>query len=245
MSTPVLALTGVHRTYPGTPPVEALRPCDLAVRPGDHLAITGPSGSGKSTLLNIIGLLDRMTGGEYLLNGQSVGLMSEGGRTSWRSRQIGFVFQSFHLLSYRTALENVELSMLYGQTGRRERAARAREALSRVGLDHRIDSFPGTLSGGERQRVAIARAIAARPSVLLCDEPTGSLDSGTTGVVLDLLEELNRDGLTLLVVTHERDVAARARRLITISDGLLHETAPGDRPTVETDEDLWYEGDPA
>lgn len=220
---PVLELDGVFRTFPGPQLVEALKPCTLVVRAGDHIAITGPSGSGKSTLLNVLGLLDVVSGGRYLLEGRDVGGFRERDRARLRNRHLGFVFQAFHLLAYRTALENVEL--LYGNVPAGERTRRARDALARVGLGHRMEAFPPTLSGGERQRTSIARAIAARPSVLLCDEPTGSLDSGNTASVLDLLDELNRDGLTLIVVTHEQDVAARARRLVRIADGRLTEPA--------------------
>ncbi|TDC62557.1 ABC transporter ATP-binding protein [Actinomadura sp. GC306] len=223
MTVPVLELREVSRVYSGTPPVEALKPCNLTVRPADHIAITGPSGSGKSTLLNVLGLLDQISSGNYYLHGEDVSTLKEHRRAALRNRYLGFVFQAFHLLSYRTALENVELSMLYAGIPRKSRAQRAMEALSRVGLEHRTDAFPPTLSGGERQRVAIARAIVARPSVLLCDEPTGSLDSGMSNSILELLDELNRDGLTLIVVTHEHDVAARARRRVAIHDGVLSE----------------------
>lgn len=225
MTVPVLELRDVSRVYSGTPPVEALRPCSLTVHPEDHIAVTGPSGSGKSTLLNVLGLLDQISSGSYYLHGEDVTTLKEHRRAALRNRHLGFVFQAFHLLSYRTALENVELSMLYAGISPKSRSQRATEALSRVGLEHRMDAFPPTLSGGERQRVAIARAIAARPSVLLCDEPTGSLDSVMSDAVLGLLEDLNRDGLTLIVVTHERDVAARARRRVTIHDGVLSEVA--------------------
>ncbi|RBQ17029.1 ABC transporter ATP-binding protein [Spongiactinospora rosea] len=221
--TPVVEWRDVSRTYDAAPPVEALKPCSLTIARGDHVAVIGRSGSGKSTLLNLLGLLDAPSGGTYLLEGSDVGGLTEAARTGVRNHLLGFVFQAFHLLSYRTSLENVELALLYSGVPPRRRRDSAAEALTKVGLAHRLDAFPPTLSGGERQRVAIARAIVKRPSLLLCDEPTGSLDSVTTGTVLDLLDELNGDGLTVVVVTHEDDVAKRARRLVEIHDGLLTE----------------------
>ncbi|NUR28998.1 MAG: ABC transporter ATP-binding protein [Catenulispora sp.] len=223
-SIPVLQLRGVSRTYPGPPPVEALRPVDLTVHAGEHVAIVGPSGSGKSTLMNLLGLLDRPTGGTYLLDGIDTSALSEKDRTGLRGRRIGFIFQSFHLMPYRTCVENVMLAQLY--TDRRPRARRrgdAVEALQKVGLGHRLNAVPTTLSGGERQRVAIARALVNRPSLLLADEPTGNLDSATAAAVLALLEDLVRDGITLLIITHDPAVAARAKRHVRIADGRLSE----------------------
>jgi putative ABC transport system ATP-binding protein len=222
---PVIELRAVARTYPGPPPVEALRPSDLIVGQGEYLAVVGPSGSGKSTLLNLLGLLDRPTGGTLLLDGIDTALLSEKDRTALRGRRIGFVFQSFHLLPYRTATENVALAQVYTGARAKVRIADAREALSRVGLGHRLDALPTTMSGGERQRVAIARALLNRPSLLLCDEPTGNLDSATSASVLDLFDALNSDGVTLLVITHDPRTAARAHRAVTIQDGLLFEKA--------------------
>ncbi|NEC92537.1 ABC transporter ATP-binding protein [Streptomyces sp. SID12501] len=224
-SPPVIEFRGVGLTYPGPPPVPALRPCDLTVLTGDYVTVVGPSGSGKSTFLNIAGLLDRPTSGRYLLDGVDTGAVRDAGRTALRGQRIGFVFQSFHLLSHRSALENVTLALLYNGTPRRNRAARAREALERVGLGHRLDAVPSRLSGGERQRVAIARAVVARPSLLLCDEPTGNLDTVTAESVLSLLDQLHGEGMTLLVITHDREVAARGRRTITIRDGVLRENS--------------------
>ncbi|MFC8200186.1 ABC transporter ATP-binding protein [Streptomyces sp. NPDC057298] len=223
---PVIEFRGTGLTYPGPPPVPALRPCDLVIRQGEYVTIVGPSGSGKSTFLNIAGLLDAPTEGQYLLDGIDTGPLADADRTGLRGRRIGFVFQSFHLLSHRSALENVELAMVYNGGARRGRRERAREALVRVGLEHRTDALPTRLSGGERQRVAIARALVARPSLLLCDEPTGNLDTHTAESVLGLLDELHQDGITLLVITHAPDVAARGRRTITIRDGVLSEQVP-------------------
>jgi putative ABC transport system ATP-binding protein len=219
--TPVIELAGLARTYPGPPPVEALRPSDLAIQPGDYLTVTGPSGSGKSTLLHLLGLLDTPTGGTYLLDGADTSRLPDRDRSALRGRRIGFVFQSFHLLPYRTAEENVLLAQLYNGTPRARRVAAARDALEHVGLRHRVDALPTTLSGGERQRVAIARALVHRPSLLLCDEPTGNLDSQNAATVLDLFDELNDDGFTIVVITHDPNVARRASRTVTMADGVL------------------------
>jgi putative ABC transport system ATP-binding protein len=221
--TPVIALDGVARTYYGPPPVHALRPTTLVVQPGEHIAITGPSGSGKSTLLNLLGILDRPSEGHYHLDGIDVDTLGEADRTALRGQRIGFVFQAFHLLPHRNVAENVELGLLYQRVARRERTARAVETLTRVGLGHRLRAMPGTLSGGERQRVAIARALAGSPSVLLCDEPTGNLDTATAATVLGLLDGLHRDGMTIVVITHDPGVAARAQRVVEIRDGTLTE----------------------
>ncbi len=221
---PVVEFRKVGLRYPGPPPVDALKPCDLRIERGDYVTVVGPSGSGKSTFLNIAGLLDAPTTGRYLLDGIDTGEIKDARRTSLRGTRIGFVFQAFHLLPHRSACENVELAMVYQRTPRRVRRARAEEALRRVGLGHRVESLPTRLSGGERQRVAIARALAADPSLLLCDEPTGNLDSRTAASVLDLLDALHRDGMTLVVITHDAQVAARGGRTVTIRDGVLRET---------------------
>jgi putative ABC transport system ATP-binding protein len=217
----VLRLTDCAKTYPGSPPVQALRPADLTVRAGDYLTVVGPSGSGKSTLLNLLGLLDRPTSGNFTLAGVDVARLSEGERTALRGRRIGFVFQEFHLLPYRTALENVALAQLYVTQRAAHRTRAAADALERVGLGHRLHALPTTLSGGERQRVAIARALVNEPELLLCDEPTGNLDSATAGTVMDLLGRLNAAGVTVVVITHDPAVAARAHRRVTILDGRL------------------------
>jgi putative ABC transport system ATP-binding protein len=203
--------------------VQALKSATLSVRAGDYLSIVGPSGSGKSTMLNLLGLLDRPSVGEYRLAGVLTGDLSEDERAAIRARFIGFVFQSFHLLPRRSVLDNVLLPMLYSGVPRRERERRARDALMRVGLEHRIDFFPNSLSGGERQRVAVARAVVSGPQLLLADEPTGNLDQRTSGEVMELFEDLNADGLTLVVITHDDGVARRAGRSIRIADGRLTE----------------------
>lgn len=223
---PVVELERVTRTFPGSPPVEAVKEADLTVAEGDYVTIVGPSGSGKSTLLHILGCLDAPTSGTYRLLGLDVGDLGDGLRTSLRGSEVGFVFQAFHLLPYRSALENVMTGLVYNRTARRIRKDRAADALERVGLGHRMDFNPRKLSGGERQRVAIARAIVAQPSLLLCDEPTGNLDTKTTASILDLFDELRTDGLTLMIITHEAAVSLRGDRRIDITDGVLVEETP-------------------
>jgi putative ABC transport system ATP-binding protein len=223
MTAPVIELRGLARTYPGPPPVPALRPADLLIDGGDYIAVTGPSGSGKSTLLHLLGLLDSPTRGSYLLDGLDTSALGDRDRSALRGRRIGFVFQSFHLLPYRTALENVLLAELYNQTPRGGRVRAAVDALDAVGLGHRLDALPTTLSGGECQRVAIARALVNRPSLLLCDEPTGNLDSRNAATLMALLDELNTAGFTIVVITHDASVAGRADRTVAISDGILSE----------------------
>ncbi len=220
---PAIELRDVTRSFPGPPEVQALKGVSVSVAEGDYVSMTGPSGSGKSTMLNILGLLDRPTVGEYRLGGVLTGSLDEDERAALRAQHLGFVFQAFHLMSRRSVLENVLLPMLYNGTARAEREPRAREALERVGLGHRVDFLPGTLSGGERQRVAVARAVASRPRVLLADEPTGNLDQATSGEIMTLFEELHTDGLTLVVITHDGDVARRASRRIRLADGRVSE----------------------
>ena len=216
-------LEAVGRVYPGPPPVTALRSVDLSIDQGEYVAIVGPSGSGKSTLLNVLGLLDRPTSGRFELDGLDVATRSDAERTALRAGRIGFIFQAFHLLPYRTALENVLLAELYNQTPRDSRVEAAVGALDAVGLGHRLDALPTTLSGGECQRVAIARALVNRPSLLLCDEPTGNLDSRNAAALMELLDQLNAAGFTIVVITHDVRVAAHARRAVDISDGVLSE----------------------
>jgi putative ABC transport system ATP-binding protein len=222
-ATPVIELRGLARTYPGPPPVPALRPADLVIEAGDYVAVTGPSGSGKSTLLHLLGLLDAPTQGSYLLDGLDTSRLGDRDRSALRGRRIGFVFQAFHLLPYRTALENVLLAELYNQTPRGARVRAAVDALDAVRLGHRLDALPTTLSGGECQRVAIARALVNQPSLLLCDEPTGNLDSRSADALMALLDQLNADGFTIVVITHDARVAGHAGRTIAISDGVLSE----------------------
>jgi putative ABC transport system ATP-binding protein len=225
MTRAVVELAGVSRSFPGAPLVHAVRDVDLVIEAGEYLSIVGPSGSGKSTLLHVLGLLDRPTAGVYRLMGADAGAMNERERAVWRARRIGFVFQAFHLLPYRSVEENVAIAMVYGGAPRRERKERARRALERVGLAHRVDFSPATLSGGEQQRVAIARALVGEPSLLLADEPTGNLDSVTAGTILDIFDALHADGLTLAVVTHNDEVSRRAERRVRTADGCLEAAA--------------------
>ena len=221
----VIELASLTRSFPGDPPVDALRSANLRIERGEYVSIIGPSGSGKSTLLHILGLLDRPTSGEYVLDGVPTGTAPEAERSALRGGRIGFVFQAFHLLPHRTVLDNVLLATLYSGVPRAERRDRALAALDRVHLSHRIDFLPTVLSGGERQRVAVARAVVASPRVLLADEPTGNLDTLNSAGVLDLFDELHRDGLTLVVITHDAAVSARAQRRVRIADGTLTEIA--------------------
>lgn len=225
--TAVVRLAGVGREYrSGEVTVTALAGVDLTIDPGEYLSVVGPSGSGKSTLLNILGLLDRPTAGSYRFEGVEVAHLDEAGRCAVRGRRIGFVFQAFHLLSHRSVLENVALSMLYTGVPPRERLDRAGEALAAVGLAHRVDFRPTQLSGGERQRVAVVRALVSDPALLLADEPTGNLDSHTSEAILALFDELRAAGLTIVVITHDAAVAARADRTVRIRDGHLVEESP-------------------
>lgn len=219
----MLELTGVGRTYADGAPVHALRGVDLFIGAGEYVAVTGPSGSGKSTLLNILGLLDQPTAGHYRVAGVETTELGEVTRGALRGQLFGFVFQAFHLLAGRSALENVELGMLYGPWSASERRSRAEATLVRMGLGARAGADPRKLSGGERQRVAVARAIAGSPRVLFCDEPTGNLDSANTENVLALLADLHASGLTIVVVTHDGEVADRAERRLVVKDGLVFE----------------------
>jgi putative ABC transport system ATP-binding protein len=227
VTAPVLDLRQVRKTYAtGAVAVEALRGVDLLVQPGDYLAVMGPSGSGKSTLMHIIGCLDWPSSGQYLLQGNDVSRMDERRLARVRNRGIGFVFQQFNLLPSLTAQRNVELPLIYGGVRLSERRARAREALAQVGLADRVTHRPGELSGGQQQRVSIARALVTDPSLLLADEPTGNLDSTSTADVLDLFDGLHASGRTIVLITHERDVAARAGRTAHMLDGMLAEDLP-------------------
>ncbi len=223
----VLKLEKVCRQFGTEPAVHALVDVDLRVKRGEWVAVTGPSGAGKSTLLNVIGCLDRPTSGKYWFEGIDTASLNDNERAGLRSRHIGFIFQSFHLLPHRSVLENVMLAEVYRKQSVQGRRERALEAIKKVGLAHRADFLPTKLSGGEKQRVAIARALVGSPSLLLCDEPTGNLDSKSTGDILDLFEDLNALGYTIVVVTHEEDVAKRASRRVHIIDGKLTEVANG------------------
>ncbi len=222
---PLISLEDVTRIFPGPPAVHALRGVDLSIDRGDYLAVLGPSGSGKSTMLNTLGLLDRPSTGSYRFDGVDMAELSDDRRTALRGGSIGFVFQSFHLLPTRTALENVVLATAYAGVARGDREDISRQALARVGMDHRVSFYPGTLSGGERQRVAIARAVCTSPDLLLADEPTGNLDRDNSEAVLELFKELWEEGLTIVMITHDEAVAKAARRRVGLSDGRLVELA--------------------
>ncbi len=216
----VIVTRNLQREYDmGGEIVRALRGVDLTIRRNEYVAIMGPSGSGKSTLMNLIGCLDSPTGGEYWLNGHRVSELGDDELARIRNKEIGFVFQTFNLLPRATALHNVELPLVYAGVRARERRDRAAEALARVGLEHRMHHRPNELSGGQRQRVAIARALVNRPSILLADEPTGNLDSATSAEIMRVFAELHAGGQTVIMVTHEADIAAHAQRIVVLRDG--------------------------
>jgi len=222
MPEPLIRLKDVTRIYQmGDVEVRALAGVTLDLAAGEFTAIMGASGSGKSTMMNLLGCLDRPSGGQYLLEGREISRLSNDELARIRNRTIGFVFQSFNLLSRTTALENVELPLLYANVPAAERHARARDSLERVGLGTRADHHPNQMSGGQQQRVAIARALVNRPPILLADEPTGNLDSRTSADVMALFQALGRTGITVILVTHEPDIAAYATRVITMRDGLV------------------------
>ncbi len=225
---PLVVLDAVTFRYPGPPPVLAVRWATLRVSAGEHVALTGASGSGKSTLLNLMGLLDRPTAGRVLFDGADLSSAPEPDRAAVRACRVGFVFQSFHLLPNRTAAENVMLGQVYAGVPRARRIDLAMHALDRVGLAARAWALPSQLSGGERQRVAVARAVVNRPWLLLCDEPTGNLDSAATAQLLGLFDELHADGIAVVVVTHNPAVSGRAERRVSMRDGVLTDASGGD-----------------
>ena len=222
MSDRVIQVDALAREYQmGAERVLALRGLSLTIHRNEYVAIMGPSGSGKSTFMNLIGCLDTPSGGAYWLSGQEVSRLSDDALARVRNKEIGVVFQTFNLLPRATALHNVELPLIYAGTAARERRARAEEALTRVGLEHRMHHRPNELSGGQRQRVAIARALVNRPSLLLADEPTGNLDSTTSEEIMRVFGDLHREGQTIVVVTHEPSIAAHAERVVVLRDGRL------------------------
>ncbi len=227
--TPVIEVRDLHRTFEvGTEKVAAVQGIDLVVEKGEYLAIMGSSGSGKTTLMNMLGCLDTPTSGSYRLNGTEVSTLGDDRLAEIRNREIGFVFQTFNLLPRSTAAQNVELPLVYAGIKASARAERVREALASVGLQDRAEHRPNELSGGQRQRVAIARALVNRPTLILADEPTGNLDSVTSAEIMSVMGELNSWGHTVIVVTHERDIAAHCRRVVRLHDGAVL----SDRPTA-------------
>jgi putative ABC transport system ATP-binding protein len=223
MTTPnVIELKGITRHFKiGDTDVFALRGVDLTITRGEYVAFMGPSGSGKSTLMNILGCLDTPTKGHYILNGKDVSNLSDNELAEIRNKEIGFVFQTFNLLARNTSLDNVALPLVYAGFGKKERTERAIQSLTNVGLADRMDHKPNELSGGQRQRVAIARALVNRPSIILADEPTGNLDTKTSVEIMQLMEEIHKNGNTVIVVTHEEDIARRAKRVIRLRDGVI------------------------
>ena len=231
----VINLRDVVKEYPGDPPTRVLHGVDLVVQRGELLAIVGPSGSGKSTLLHIVGTLDRSTAGDVQIAGYDVARLADKQLSALRSREIGFVFQQFFLLEGMCAVDNVAEGLLYTGRRLRDRRDRARDALLRVGLGHRLDHYTEKLSGGERQRVAIARALVGEPPLLLADEPTGNLDSRSGHAIVELLHELNRDGSTIVVITHDHDIAGSLPRQVAVRDGLIEsDSTRGPRDPRET-----------
>lgn len=223
MSTsPLIKLHNLSRFFEGEDvQTRAINGLSLDINEGEYVSVSGPSGCGKSTLLSILGLLDSASEGQYILNGHDVSALDEFQRAALRNREIGFVFQAFNLIGDMTVLENVELPLLYGQLGRKERRERAMKVLEQVNMAHRAKHYPAQLSGGQQQRVAVARGIVTAPSVLLADEPTGNLDSKNAAEIMALLEELNQQGTTLCLVTHDERFAQRARRTVKLMDGEL------------------------
>lgn len=236
VSTPLVEVHDLRKNYQlGETEVHALRGVSVTINPGDFVAIMGASGSGKSTFMNILGCLDKPTSGRYLLEGVDVSALTKRELARIRNQKIGFVFQGFNLLGRTTALENTELPMLYSKTSKNDRERRAREALAQVGLADRADHFPSQLSGGQQQRVAVARALVNQPRILLADEPTGNLDSRTSVEVMEIFQRLNERGLTIILVTHELDIAQFAKREIVFRDGQIRRDDVVEVPNVASE----------
>lgn len=222
MSQPIIEIKGITRDFPlGEEIIHVLKGIDLTINKGEYVALMGPSGSGKSTLMNILGCLDTPTSGSYVLNGKHVSEMHDDELAEIRNKEIGFVFQTFNLMPRTTALDNVALPMVYAGKSKNERSKRATEVLTQVGLQDRMDHKPNQLSGGQRQRVAVARALVNKPAIILADEPTGNLDSKTSVEIMNLFDEIHANGNTVILVTHEEDIAAHAHRIIRLRDGMI------------------------
>lgn len=230
---PIISIDDIHKTYEvGDQPVHALDGVDLTIYRNDYVAIMGPSGSGKSTLMNMLGCLDTPTSGRYVLNGTDVSDMDEDELAEVRNKEIGFVFQTFNLLPRYTAVENVAVPLVYAGIAKSRRLRRAEEALRSVGLENRMEHRPNEMSGGQRQRVAVARALVNDPSIILADEPTGNLDTKTSIDIMRLFERIYREGNTVIVVTHEEDIARHARRIVRLRDGRIESDEPNPTPTL-------------
>jgi putative ABC transport system ATP-binding protein len=230
---PLISISNLRKTYHiGEEVIDALKDVSLTIRKNEYVALMGPSGSGKSTLMNMLGCLDSPTSGEYVLNGIAVAGMSDNELAEVRNRQIGFVFQTFNLLPRASTLDNVALPLVYAGLSRSQRNARASEVLESVGLGNRMNHKPNELSGGQRQRVAIARALVNHPAIILADEPTGNLDSKTSVEIMGVFEEIHKRGNTIILVTHEEDIALHAHRIVRLKDGLVESDRPNDRITT-------------
>ena len=229
----MISLRDINKTYPGAVPLHVLKDINLEIEKGELVSIMGASGSGKSTLLNILGILDNYDTGEYILNGVLVKNLSENRAAELRNRLIGFVFQSFNLINYKNAIENVALPLFYQGVSRRKRNKMAMEQLDRMGLADRAHHLPGEMSGGQKQRVAIARAMVSQPRLLLADEPTGALDTRSGEQVMELFAQLHSEGVTIVMITHEPEIARHAQRIVTIRDGRLEQGGFGERRTEQ------------
>lgn len=233
MAEPIINIKGITRDFPlGSEIVKVLKGIDLQINKGEYVALMGPSGSGKSTLMNLLGCLDTPTGGSYTLNGKDVSQMSDDELAGIRNKEIGFVFQTFNLLPRTTALDNVALPMVYAGYKKPQRNERATEVLTQVGLADRMDHKPNQLSGGQRQRVAVARALVNHPSIILADEPTGNLDSKTSIEIMNLFDDIHANGNTVILVTHEEEIAAHAHRVIRLRDGIIESDNANPKPVV-------------
>ncbi|KOS06229.1 macrolide ABC transporter ATP-binding protein [Flavobacterium akiainvivens] len=231
MAQPIIQIKNIKRDFPlGGEIIQVLKGIDLTINKGEYVALMGPSGSGKSTFMNILGCLDTPTAGNYILNGKDVSIMTDNELAGIRNKEIGFVFQTFNLLPRTTALDNVGLPMVYAGFKKQERHARATEVLTQVGLNDRMDHRPNQLSGGQRQRVAVARALVNHPSIILADEPTGNLDSKTSVEIMKLFGDIHANGNTVILVTHEEDIAAYAHRVIRLRDGIIESDTVNPNP---------------
>ncbi|GGB75265.1 macrolide ABC transporter ATP-binding protein [Flavobacterium suaedae] len=234
MAKPIIDIKGITRDFPlGSEVVKVLKGIDLKINKGEYVALMGPSGSGKSTLMNLLGCLDTPTSGSYILNGKDASQMSDDELAEIRNKEIGFVFQTFNLLPRTTALDNVALPMVYAGYNKSERNERATEVLTQVGLADRMDHKPNQLSGGQRQRVAVARALVNHPSIILADEPTGNLDSKTSVEIMNLFDEIHANGNTVILVTHEEDIAEHAHRIIRLRDGIIESDNVNPKPVQQ------------